>query len=114
MPATKLTAQSSSPTAGLDFIALIQQGQVAHLIRFIVEPTDDGERVRTLVIGKPMGSRTNRFPLVSVVEHPDDQSAMDYALRLFSAMKAAGRATSEDVATWRRSLFAVVPSPSLS
>ena len=113
MPAISIDPQvTTHGPAAANFIRQIQAGKVARLIRFIVEPSDDGERVRTLVIGMPASDRLSRFPIVSAVEHRDDQAAMDYALRIFAAMKDAGLASSNDVAQWRRGLFAVVPTSS--
>jgi len=96
--------------AGADFIRQIRNGDVVRLIRFIVEPTEDDDGVRTLIIAK--GSNLSRFPLIAALEHVDDQAAMTYALEVFDELKRAGRATSSEVATWRRGLFTLVPPPS--
>lgn len=104
---TLTSQQDFARSAPGGIVHAISSGDITRLLRFIVEPTDDGERIRTLAIA----ARTESpFPLVLIDEHDDDQHAMAYAMRVFAAMKNAGLATSNDVALWRRGLFALVPT----
>lgn len=99
-----------------DLIQMIRNGEIARLRRFVVEPYDDGRTwgIQTVAVATPNEPEGSFFPVAVVEIHEDDQAAMTYALRVFEALRVAGKATAEDVCRWRRGLFAVVPGGRLA
>ncbi|WP_432780642.1 hypothetical protein QZH44_29740 (plasmid) [Pseudomonas corrugata] len=111
MSAINLLHHRGSQSVCTDLIQMIHDGLIRRLKRFVVEPFDDGVTwgIQTVAIAVPENEDGDKFPIVIVDLHEDDQAAMSFALSVFDALRIAGRATSEDVCQWRRSLFAVVP-----
>lgn len=111
MTASRLCPQNQTDLFCCDLIQLIRNGRIIRLIRFIVEPFDDGNSwgIQTVAIARPDSDDGDRFPIVIVNLHEDDEAAMSFALQIFEELKLAGRASSADVSHWRRTLFTVVP-----
>ncbi|WP_271959327.1 hypothetical protein [Pseudomonas aeruginosa] len=111
MTAIQHFQQRQSEPVCTDLIQMIRDGMIRGLKRFVVEPYDDGITwgIQTVAVALPNADEGNQFPVVIVDLHEDDQAAMSFALSVFDALKAVGRASSEDVSQWRRSLFTLVP-----
>ncbi|WP_137887610.1 hypothetical protein [Pseudomonas sp. 2FE] len=111
MTAIHLLPTVKQPRACTDLIQMIRAGMVQRLKNFVVEPYDDGLTwgIQTVAIAVPDRKYGDDFPVVIVDLHEDDKEAMRYSLAVFEALKEAGRATTTQVAKWRRSLFTLVP-----
>ncbi|HCF3827000.1 TPA: hypothetical protein NID16_005279 [Pseudomonas aeruginosa] len=93
-------------------VALCEQGIVSSLSRYLAEDVDVGgvHLVRTIAIVSLDLGTAGAFPIVMIDHHDDDDEAMRFSVAVFSALKNQGKASSEQVARWRRALFAVVPN----
>lgn len=91
-------------------VGLIDAGLVSRLTRFVVEDVEVDGVVHTqtvAIVALDLG-KSGPYPIVMIDRHDSDELAMQFSVMTFDAMKRAGRATTEQVARWRRGLFAAV------
>lgn len=89
-------------------IEMARTGQLLQLHKIDIACTEDIESpaVRTEIAATAITATGNLgFPIFVVENHENDDKAMKHLLDLFDAMRLCGKATSEQVASWRRKLI---------
>lgn len=101
------------PTQGhiCSIVDMARRGELLqlHRINLTGADEDDSEKMRTEIIASAISAAGNLgFPIFVVEYHDDDDIAINHLLNLFEAMRSSGKATTDQVANWRRQLIVAV------
>ncbi len=101
------------PTQGhpCSIVDMARNGELLQLHRINITGADESgsDRMRTEIVASAISAAGNLgFPIFVVEDHEDDDMAINHLLNLFEAMRLSGKATTNQVAIWRRQLIVAV------